>query len=564
MAETQPLEEVDADLLRATPEPEARPAAAPPAAAAMIAELCLTEDIDLAAGSCDLASLPVSCPVGQKDILVCVGRLTLAQVSEVAREKIPAWLQRLLNDHPPASLQHLRLRDSMRNDGQQPAPRLAAIIWFQRRDDTAQWDCSIRACETDDNKLNRTHLMEDGEGSSKRIPHDEWKRIPNGSILHFVTRANAPEGGEPKGYDVFRFRLTLRSPIVRLQRPAACTMHLLKLVMPDGFMRRVIKALPVCRETTSCDITPSEFGDYHPMATQRQGRIIQVEGPSAAALLAGVMAVIDAAMQVEPATDNKQARPGLCLQKDGITVSMPNRKCAVLLGQGGREQRRLVIDCNLAELNFGPEAPGEYGERLLQAQAQEGRDDIQLLVSHVSSVLGPSPSGYSSRVQQRPRADDAKPNKKRARAEDASGGTGGGNGHSVLQSRKKKRKDQNTVNKQKHTASKKERHDKRVARAAKAKAGKKRLQEIKRRLDDDPDLMRHFDNGNGNGGSSSGGGHGTARSNPSSRGGGRRQRGRAQQHRRGKGRGGGGSGGGGGGGGHGGGSNNSSNGGRGG
>jgi len=137
--------------------------------------------------------------------------------------------------------------------------------------------------------------MEDGEGSSKRIPHDEWKRIPNGSILHFVTRANAPEGGEPKGYDVFRFRLTLRSPIVRLQRPAACTMHLLKLVMPDGFMRRVIKALPVCRETTSCDITPSEFGDYHPMATQRQGRIIQVEGPSAAALLAGVMAVIDAA-----------------------------------------------------------------------------------------------------------------------------------------------------------------------------------------------------------------------------------------------------------------------------
>ena len=65
---------------------------------------------------------------------------------------------------------------------------------------------------------------------------------------------------------------------------------------------------------------------------------------------------------------------------------------------GGREQRHIVLSCNLSALTFGPEAPGEHGERLLQAQAQDSRDDIRLLASEVLSVLGPSPSGYSSRL----------------------------------------------------------------------------------------------------------------------------------------------------------------------
>ena len=134
------------------------------------------------------------------------------------------------------------------------------------------------------------------------------------------------------------------------------------------------------------------------MASQRQGRVLEVQGASAAAVLAGVMAVIDSAMQVEPATENKQERPGLCMKNDGIILAIPNHKCGALLGLGGREQRRVVLSCNLSALTFGPEAPGEHGERLLQAQAQDSRDDIRLLVSEVLSVLGPSPSGYSSRL----------------------------------------------------------------------------------------------------------------------------------------------------------------------
>ncbi|MGB1604734.1 MAG: hypothetical protein ACPIOQ_69020, partial [Promethearchaeia archaeon] len=120
MSATQPLQEADEALLRATPDPEGRPAAANPAAETIIAELCLAEDIDVTAGTCDLPSLSVPCLVGKKDILVCVGRLTMAQVSELAKEKIPPWLHRLLNDNPVASFQHLRLNDSMRTDDAQP------------------------------------------------------------------------------------------------------------------------------------------------------------------------------------------------------------------------------------------------------------------------------------------------------------------------------------------------------------------------------------------------------------------------------------------------------------
>ena len=48
----------------------------------------------------------------------------------------------------------------------------------------------------------------------------------------------------------------------------------------------------------------------------------------------------------------------------------------------------------------------------------------------------------------------------------------------------------NAVNKQKYTASKKQKQAERLARDAKAKTKKEQLQEISRRLDENPDLMR--------------------------------------------------------------------------
>ena len=65
------------------------------------------------------------------------------------------------------------------------------------------------------------------------------------------------------------------------------------------------------------------------MSSERQGRVLEVQGASAAAVLAGVMAVIDSAMQVEPATENKQERLGLCMKNDGIILAIPNQKWVV-------------------------------------------------------------------------------------------------------------------------------------------------------------------------------------------------------------------------------------------
>jgi len=525
---TQPCVESVGSMLGSTPEPEERCAAAGAAEDVVIAEICLAESLPGTEASSAMASLGVTCPAHMNSRLISVGRLDLKTVIETSKEYIPAWAQRVIDQGDPAgSVAHLQLIDEKRTAGQQVGPRLAAFIWLQRKDHQAPWDCTIRACSTLANNLNEKHLMSNGEDGWQRIPHDTWQRLPTGTVLHFVTRANdvmPPFTCKP--YDVFRFGITLTSPIVRLQRAAAGTPHFVKIVLRNVFMRRVMKALEQCRQQTSCDITASDYDDYHPMAKESQGRTIELEGQSAAALINGVLAVIDAAMEIEPATGQKPEKPGLSMSQEGFTIAVPNGKVGAFLGEGGRQQQQILDACDLQSLKFGVVAPGDESERLLQARGT--RDGIKLLVSHATSLLGPSPSGYAKRI-----------NKKRARAEDAGGGRGGGNGNSVLPSRQKKRKEKNVVNKQKHTASKKQKHSEKLARDATAKTRKKQLQEIQRRLDENPELMRLFNSQNGNGGSSSGGGNSTANSTPSSRGGGRGRGGAQRGGGRGRGGGGG-------------------------
>lgn len=487
--------EADADLLGMTPEPEARPAPASAQHAETIADLRIVSAKDSTEQFSSMSSLSVKCPAGQNEVLVSVGRISYERVSEVARDYIPDWLQRLVEDgRPPASFQHLEIIDTQRADTQQVGPKLAAIIWFQRQNATARWDCTIRTCQTDANKNNAGHYMSTDGATLRRLKGDQWQPTPTGSALHFTPRAPGPQGGEVKDYNVFRFCLTLTSPVVRLQYPAAGQQHLVKLVVQDKFMRRVHKELESCRERTSCAIQPSIYGEYHPMAAEVRGRTIEIEGPSIAVVVAGTMSVIDAATQPELARDNSTEIPGLSLEKAGVTIAIPNQKAGLVLGPEGCEHKRLLLQCDLDQLQFGPDAPSGDGERLLHAKG--GRESIGALVSQVLNILGPSPSGYGARVATRVRKD----------LDDMQGGNN--HGQCFAGSYKKQKKDHNKKQKERHTKSKKEKHEALLKRHAKAKALKKTTKAVMQRLEEDPSLATSILGGQGRGapGGGSGGG----------------------------------------------------------
>jgi hypothetical protein len=142
----------------------------------VIATLDISPDANESEGRARMQHLCVDCLVDQNEALVAVGR---ASLDRVQKEVIPAWLDRMIQDRRPAQhFKHLQLHDEQRK--QQMAGRLEAILWFQRKAPGEAWACSIRACHTESNASNHTHLLgvrsPDGGNSLTRIKDKEWQR----------------------------------------------------------------------------------------------------------------------------------------------------------------------------------------------------------------------------------------------------------------------------------------------------------------------------------------------------------------------------------------------------
>ena len=229
------------------------------------------------------------------------------------------------------------------------------------------------------------------------------------------------------------------------------------------------------------------------MATEQKGREVEIEGVSKANAYEGAMAVIEAAVKTIPSTENQSEQPGLCLATEGVLIAVPTDNTGAVMGEEGREQKRLMSECCLAKLQLGKSpAPGEGGERLLLAVG--GKDAIQSLLHKILTHLGVSPSGYVTRVQKRKRDDDDSE-------------VAAGHGNQVRGSRKKLRNEQNIKNKVKHTKSKKEKH---LQLQMRQKANK--AQKIEFRAWKSAGGGSGFGRGHGGGGGAGGsGGHGERR-----------------------------------------------------
>ena len=401
MQQTCPNEEEDPHgAMQKTPPPSGSAVNGP----RVIADLQISAHVAATDGRARMPHLRVEGPQELHEVFVAVGRAPFCTVYAQKREYVPDWLDRIVNDGRPAeSFQHLDVWDTERADNQQVAGKLAAILWLQRKD--RAWDCSIRACSTVDNVNNTKHLMSsDGKTGWQVIPNDRWQRVPHGAFLHFVPRAHPTAGQSMQPYRVFQFVLTVSAPVVSIPRQGNQQPHAIRLVMPDQYVRRIIgvqgDTVQTARLDTSCSITVSEWGDYHPMASALKGRVIEFEGVSRAITRNGVMKIIDAAVRT---VENQPEKLGLDLRKAGVVLAVPNAKVGAFLGEGGSEQQRLITECGLTQLQFGNDADGICGERLLHAVGD--RDAIQNLFDEALILLGVSPSGYASHPEKRKRDD---------------------------------------------------------------------------------------------------------------------------------------------------------------
>ena len=136
-------------------------------------------DANESEGRARMQHLCVDCLVDQNEALVAVGR---ASLSRVQREVIPDWLHRMIQDRRSVEhFKHLQLHDEQRQ--QQTAGRLEAILWFQRKAPGEAWACSIRACHTESNVSNHTHLL------GVHLPSMLWLMFQTVSAAHLRFRA---------------------------------------------------------------------------------------------------------------------------------------------------------------------------------------------------------------------------------------------------------------------------------------------------------------------------------------------------------------------------------------
>jgi len=262
-------------------------------------------------------------------------------------------------------------------------------------------------------------------------------------------------------------------------------------VLENKYVGRVMgsrqSTLGDIEKTTNSEIVFTDYSSYHPAASQRQGRVFTVTGPSKSQTADAMRAVISGACSSFKTADNIH-RAGLDLEQDGLELVVPDVRASTMLGVGGGGLDALKNECGLTSLSFNHRDAKAHGERLLRARG--GFDGIVALCNQVLGILGPAPCGYGPSIQY---------DRKRKQPE-ADAPAQAGHGNQIRGSEQAERHQRNVGNKKQKQQSKKEKHEARQVRDAKAKQEK-------------ADFKRWIAAGkpSGTGGNTGTGGHGGSR-----------------------------------------------------